>query len=461
MPTVTVAVLTCNRRALLEETLRGVLAQTWTDYELLVCDNASTDDTATLVASISDPRLVYVRRSVNGGAFANFREAVGRAKGDFVLVLHDDDVPDPRMLERQMAIFTTHPEVVLVGTNVRLIDYQGKVTQERIHPPGDRHFQVGDVLKAWLEEGFWFPCPTFMIRRSIRRGRRNNLLVFSRNSKNHALFEGLAGDIYSACILNAFGDAVCIGDPLLSYRQHHAQASLQDDPTRCEVERYKGFVHLCRTKKPLAHYLPRVEMALLHYRTQELILASQEPLGRQPRLTAQLRAMEARHMAHTPPLPDQAHFLQFLLLMKLLGEEPRMLLTPVSRAWLKAPTDQHMTAFRRWYARLALQGAPATRALSGRVYILGSLINAFLLALDCQRSGLQVLGFLDSNPFRAGRTLGGIPILPITEAPRAAREAEGLLISSEKRTEESMRSYLREFLPEEAVARCRSWRSIL
>jgi hypothetical protein len=324
---------------------------------------------------------------------------------------------------------------------------------------------VGEVLKAWLEEGFWFPCPTFMIRRRIRRGRRNNLLVFSRNRKSHALFEGLAGDIYTACILNAFGDAVCIGDPLLSYRQHSAQASIQDDPTRCEVERYKGFVHLCRTKKALAHYRPRVEMALLHYRAQELILQNAEPLGRQPRLTAQLRTMEARHMVHTPPLPDQAQFLQYLLLLKLLGQEPRMLLNPAPQTWLKAATGNHMTAFRRWYARLALQDRPATdslrRAGVAKVYILGSLINAFLLALDCHRAGIKVLGFLDSNPFRSGRLLGGIPILPITEAVRAVEEAEILLISSEKRTEETMRSYLSEFLPEAALGRCRSWRTIL
>ena len=74
MPTVTIAVLTYNRRALLQETLKGVLAQTYRDFELLICDNASSDDTAGLVAGIQDPRVVYVRRGVNGGAFANFRE---------------------------------------------------------------------------------------------------------------------------------------------------------------------------------------------------------------------------------------------------------------------------------------------------------------------------------------------------------------------------------------------------
>ena len=231
------------------------------------------------------------------------------------------------------------------------------------------------------------------------------------------------------------------------------------------MERYKGFVHMCRTIKPLAHYRPRVEMALLHYRTQELVMGSSEPLGRQPRLAAQLRSMEARHMAHTPPLPDQAQFLQFLLLMRLLGEEPRMLLSPVPHTWLKAATDQHMTAFRKWYARLALQGAPASASLRKggvtRVYILGSLLNAFLLALDCHRAGIEVLGFLDSNPHRYGQTLGGVPILPITEAARAVREAEILLISSEKRTEETVRSYLKEFVPEDGLRRCRSWRSIL
>ena len=466
MPTVTVAVLTHNRRDLLEETMRGVLAQTYTQFELLVCDNASTDGTADYIASIHDPRLVYVRRSVNGGAFANFREAVGRARGEFVLILHDDDIPDPTMLERQMDIFARHPEVVLVGTNVRQIDLEGRVTLARSHAQtGDRHFQVGEVLKAWLEEGFWFPCPTFMIRRRIRRGRRNNLLVFNRDRKSNALFEGLAGDIFTACILNAFGDAVCIGDPLLSYRQHPGQSSLLDDPTWGEVERYRGLAHLCRTKKPLAHYRPRVEMALLHYRAQDLVLRSTEPLGPMPRLAAQLRTMEARHMAHTPPLPDQAQFLQFLLLMKLLGEEPRMLLNPVPHSWLKASPHLHMPAFRKWYAQLCLQGAPVTASLrkSGvdKVYILGSLINAFTLALDCRRSGIEVLGFLDSNPNRAGQSLGGIPILPLTQAGKALKEAEILLISSEKRSEESMRSYLQEFVPAGDLTRCRLWRSLL
>jgi glycosyltransferase involved in cell wall biosynthesis len=90
-PRVTFAIPTHNRSSLLHRAARSVLLECDDSTELLIVDDASTDDTAEVVASLDDPRVRYIRRPVGGGAAAARNTAIREARSEWVSFLDDDD----------------------------------------------------------------------------------------------------------------------------------------------------------------------------------------------------------------------------------------------------------------------------------------------------------------------------------------------------------------------------------
>jgi glycosyltransferase involved in cell wall biosynthesis len=124
MPVVSVCVPTFNYGRFLPDAIKSVLAQTFTDFELVVVDNASTDATAELMEAFarSDPRIRYYRNAENVGIVKNFNRALGHAAGDYVKILCADDLLAPAALERSLAAIRNNPAVSLVTTGRLLVD---------------------------------------------------------------------------------------------------------------------------------------------------------------------------------------------------------------------------------------------------------------------------------------------------------------------------------------------------
>src|SRR4249920_1379724 len=112
--TVTVAIPTYNRAALLRETLDSVLAQTHSNFRLVISDNASTDETADVVASYCDTRIEYVRREHNIGMNANFNRLIELTETEFLTLLPDDDLLYPDYLHSVLDVLQRNPLVGLV-----------------------------------------------------------------------------------------------------------------------------------------------------------------------------------------------------------------------------------------------------------------------------------------------------------------------------------------------------------
>ncbi len=115
-PLVSVVLATFNRANLLEDTLRMVLAQTFDDFELIVCDDCSTDETPAVVAewAAREPRIQYVRQPRNLGLAGNVSRGIALAKAELIAVLYDGDVYDPRLLDRWVAALHACPEAAFV-----------------------------------------------------------------------------------------------------------------------------------------------------------------------------------------------------------------------------------------------------------------------------------------------------------------------------------------------------------
>jgi O-antigen biosynthesis protein len=136
-PLVTVMLTSYNYGAYVGEAIRSALGQTYRNVEVLVLDNASTDDSREVIASFSDERLRVILHPENIGLWANYVEAVRLARGQFVLWLSADDVLLPTLIEDVLEYRRLHPGVEVVYASVAIIDAQGKIVSYFEHPSFD------------------------------------------------------------------------------------------------------------------------------------------------------------------------------------------------------------------------------------------------------------------------------------------------------------------------------------
>jgi glycosyltransferase involved in cell wall biosynthesis len=122
MPTVSVIMPAYNVAPYIGDAIASALAQTVTDFELLVVDDGSTDDTARIAAAWAarDPRIRVLRKA-NGGISSARNHALAHAAGAFIAILDSDDLWEPNYLASQLATLDARPEVDLVTGNARYL----------------------------------------------------------------------------------------------------------------------------------------------------------------------------------------------------------------------------------------------------------------------------------------------------------------------------------------------------
>jgi glycosyltransferase involved in cell wall biosynthesis len=162
-PAVSVIIPTYNRSALLRKTIQSVLSQTFQDYEIIVVNNSSTDDSVEMIRSLKDPRIRVFEIS-NGGVIAKSRNlGLRNAQGKYIAFLDDDDMWVPEKLEKQAAYLDKHPEYQMVYSEVWRID-ENDVRKELM--PINRKTKEGDLSEELLKGNF-IPQLTVMIRREL------------------------------------------------------------------------------------------------------------------------------------------------------------------------------------------------------------------------------------------------------------------------------------------------------
>jgi glycosyltransferase involved in cell wall biosynthesis len=124
IPAVTVGVPVYNSERYLAETLRSILAQTFTDFEIVISDNASTDGTQLICNDFvrADPRVRYVRQQRNMGVTRNYNVLVALARGRFLKWSSSNDIIQPQFLAACVPILEARDDVVLVYTRTRYFD---------------------------------------------------------------------------------------------------------------------------------------------------------------------------------------------------------------------------------------------------------------------------------------------------------------------------------------------------
>lgn len=124
-PELSVFITTYNSELYIREAVSSILNQTYTDFELIIIDNCSTDNTVPIIKSFEDKRIQIVLHSENIGIAGSRNEALEMASGTFISFLDSDDIAHPQKFEKQITFLKANPDFGLVGSLVILINEKG------------------------------------------------------------------------------------------------------------------------------------------------------------------------------------------------------------------------------------------------------------------------------------------------------------------------------------------------
>ena len=205
MARVSVIMPVYNGGTYIREALQSALNQTYADFELLVVDDGSTDDTRAQAQLSGDPR-VRVLTQVNQGSYVARNTGIANTSGELIAFLDSDDVWEPDKLEKQVAYVDTHPEVGLLHTSVSLIDAQGRPAANPIY--------------AHAKPDVWLEMLTYNEYYLIRSG--STPLIRRSCFEKVGVFDDrpLAEDWATYTRVARHFGVAAIPEPLVRYRQH-------------------------------------------------------------------------------------------------------------------------------------------------------------------------------------------------------------------------------------------------
>lgn len=258
-PLVTILVPTHGRAKLVPEAIRSALAQSHTNIEVIVLDDASPDDTAAAIAAFSsDPRFRYVRHPANLGIAGNWRAGIGIARGDFFCLLHDDDTYEPHFVEALLRPLMADPTLAYTFCEHRIMDWDGRRLEGSSHLARFHRERLtkgplrGETLVRAVLFDYSVPVGCSLFRRSIVPP--DFIDDRAKGSIDYWLLYRILQTGYGAYYVN---------DPLMNYRVHSGGMS-------GSATTYMAEGHIFRLEAMLVDpqlFACRNELVALHRRT--------------------------------------------------------------------------------------------------------------------------------------------------------------------------------------------------
>lgn len=212
-PKVSILIPTYNYAHYISEAIESALDQTYTDFELIIVDDRSSDNTDQVMEKyLSDKRVKYYKNEVNLGLVGNFNKCLEYSQGDYIKYLLADDKLHPQLLEKFVPLMDENPNISLVTSNNFMF---GIKTRTRVLPL--QGLQKGNkVIYECLKEGTgnWIGEPTVVMFR------KSGLKIGKFSSKYPCLV-----DLNMWLRLLLTGDCYIVNEPLSYFRHHPNQAS--------------------------------------------------------------------------------------------------------------------------------------------------------------------------------------------------------------------------------------------
>jgi len=152
-PKVSIALVTYNRSSLLPKTIESILSQSYSNFELIISDDCSTDETESICRHYArhDSRIKYIRNKTNLGMPGNLNASLKVTSGEYVANLHDGDIYHPDLIEKWKACLDTYPTAAFVFNAYRTTNENQIVTIHRESYPSliEGRILVKRLLSRW------------------------------------------------------------------------------------------------------------------------------------------------------------------------------------------------------------------------------------------------------------------------------------------------------------------------
>jgi len=211
MPQVSVIVASYNHSRYLRQCINSVLGQTFADFELLIIDDRSSDDSLEIARSYIDPRIKVILNEQNLGTYATENKGLAIAQGEYAAILNSDDYWDAPKLDRQMQLLDKHPEASFSYTLGEVVDEEGIAIPAFHQHEGWPTEELQDVLPYLLDVNQILASSVVFKTKSIR-------------FETHLRY---CGDWVAALRLAQQGRAAFVNEPLTFWRQHESNSSKQ------------------------------------------------------------------------------------------------------------------------------------------------------------------------------------------------------------------------------------------
>ncbi len=336
-PLVTVVVPVRDGAAFLRESLDSILGQTYPAIEVIVMDDASTDETPEIAASYGD-RIAVVRQPSPRGIYGNANDGIALAAGELIGVFHADDVYLPEMVERDVEWLGAHADAGAVFCSDIFVDGDGRELGRLVLPPelrGSRPLAYPELLNGLLQhKNVFLRCPTALVRASVYRELGGYRDAEFKNTADLEMWLRIART-YPLGVLE---------EHLLRYRRGHGSSSERYQGVRTDPNRF--FVILDRELEQggRTHARPGALRAYEAHRAEDILMraVSNYVLDERRGARALLADLRLRRLAGSPAV-ERGRLTMLALAMRLLVRVPRsdLLARLFARRWhggLRSPT---------------------------------------------------------------------------------------------------------------------------
>jgi glycosyltransferase involved in cell wall biosynthesis len=178
MTKVSIIIPTYNRAAYLKACIESILSQDYDNFEIIISDNASTDNTTEIVKAFNDPKIIYHRNETNIGVVGNHNKALELSTGEYIHIFSDDDLMLADCIKKKAEILNAHPSVGLVHSDINIIDEEGKIKSNDhwAKSAWKKWFEIHSESKLFSNKEYhiylyrirnFISMPSVMIRKSV------------------------------------------------------------------------------------------------------------------------------------------------------------------------------------------------------------------------------------------------------------------------------------------------------
>jgi len=212
---VSVCIPTYNGENYIQSAIESVLAQSYSEFELIVIDDASTDRTQEIVKGFNDKRIRFFRNKKNIGMVPNWNLCLDNANGDYIKILCHDDILKENCIEACVNVFKKYRDVSIVFSSTKILDNQGKTIIRRRPYRSDTHLNgLETARKSFRSKNLYGEPSNVMFKRAsmIAVGHFEERLCYSI-------------DWYYWIMLSLVGNAFYIDQDLASFRVSQTSAT--------------------------------------------------------------------------------------------------------------------------------------------------------------------------------------------------------------------------------------------